>query len=203
MGLFEIKTTPKVKQFRLAFVIPFTRKTMRFIWQFYQTPDTWTYGMTSRCKDGRHVLFFDYDNDNFPQIKDEIEYLQKFYKLSHAYVFENDREKSYHVVILDKFALRKAYKILSNSNVEWSYVNSVKMIRGHSWVLRATEKGERKLPEYVGMIKSKYNHREISTPHKEFLKVHYGVELGKYIKEDGISVDEMPMVWYNTGNRVN
>lgn len=199
--LFEIKTTPKVQQFRLAFGIPFTKQTMRFIWQFYRTPDTWTFGMTSRCKDGFHVLFFDYDNDNFLGIKDEIQALQEFYKLSTAYVFENDKERSYHVIILDKFPLRKAYKILSNSNVEWSYTNSVKMIRGHEWVLRSTYKGERNIPKYLGTIESKWNNeRQISTAHKIFLEKYYGVKMKPYLKEDCSKI--IPMVWYNTGNRV-
>lgn len=198
--LFEIKETPKVKQFRLAFDLPFSKKTMRFIWQFYRTPDTWTFGMTSRCKDGKHVLFFDYDKDDYAGIKDEIQYLQKFYHLSSAYVFENDKDKSYHVVILDKFPLKKAYKILSNSNVEWSYTNSVKMIRGHEWVLRTGEKGKRKKPQYVAIIKSKYDVREVSTAHKRFIQQYYGVHKIVYRHEDRCKI--IPMVNYNTGNRV-
>ncbi len=200
---FEIKTTAKIKQFRFELTIPVINRTFRIIINWYRTPDTWTYGMTSRCMDGRHVLFFDYDHVGFREIADEIRYLQKQFQLSHAYVFELDRDKSYHVVILDKFSLKKAYQIQSESNVEWAYLNSVRFTRGREWVLRIAEKGERNPPKWKCTIKSPYQKHIISTAHKNFLHKfeNYQVPMLKYKNEDNIT--KIPTVKYNTGNRVD
>ena len=198
---FEIKTTPKVKQFRFQFHIPIWNKTFRTIFQFYRTPDVWTSGMTSRCQDGKHVIFLDYDHMGLSEIKDEIKFLQEYRELSHAQFFELDRERSYHVVILDKFPLKKAYEIQSETNIEWAYLNSIRFTRGREWVLRIDAKGKRKMPKYKFTLKSKVDKREISTAHKVFLEKYYGVPKIKYRKEDHLT--KMPLVNYNTGNRVD
>lgn len=200
---FEIKTTHKVKQFRFQITIPFTKQTFRTIWQFYRSPDTWTYGISSRCKDGYHVLFFDYDHMGIREIIDEITYLQDYYELSHAYIFELDRDKSYHVIILDKFPLKDAYEIQSQSNIEWAYLNSVRYTRGREWVLRTDKKGKRKPPKFMCIIKSPHQIREISTAHKQFLQKYeyYKAPKLKYKYEDNIT--KIPSINYNTGNRVD
>jgi hypothetical protein len=198
---FEIKTTPKVKQFRFEIQIPFVKKTFRTIFQFYRSPDTWTTGYTSRCMDGKHVLFFDYDHMGLKEIRDELKYLQNYFGLSHAHIFECDRDRSYHAVILDKFPLKEAYKILEQSNVEWAYLNSVRFTRGREWVLRITEKGKRGAPKYLETIESENSIYEVSTAHKLFLKKYFGVQNLIYAKEDNIT--EIPLVNYNTGNRVD
>jgi len=78
---FRIKTTAKVKQFMFAFAVPFTSRMFRFTFQTYKNPTTLTTGISSRCKDGRQVLFFDYDNQDLMQVVDEIKYLQEVFKL--------------------------------------------------------------------------------------------------------------------------
>ena len=200
---FQVKTTPKVKQFRFQITVPFIKKTFRTIIQYYRSPDTWTYGMTSRCQDGKHILFFDYDHMGLKEIIDEIEYLQEYYSLSHAYIFELDRNKSYHVVILDKFSLKDAYEIQSQSNTEWAYLNSVRFTRGREWVLRIAEKGNRNPPHFLKVIKSKNQEHQISKAHKNFLQKyeHYAVPKLSYKKED--TYTRIPIVKYNTGNRVD
>lgn len=198
---FEIKTTPKVKQLRVEFFIPFTKKTFRTIWQFYRTPDTWSVGQTSRCQDGRHVLFFDYDHIGLKEIEDELKYLQETFLLSHAYIFENDQDKSYHAVILDKFSLKEAHSILKESNVEWAYLESVRFTRGREWVLRIDKKGKRKAPIFLKVLKSKFVEREISKAHKLFLQKWFKAPKFKYFKQDKSTV--IPLVNYNTGNRVD
>ena len=91
---FEIKTTPKVKQFRFSFDIPIIKRTIRFTTMVYRSPDTWSTGISNRCSGARYIPFLDYDNHDLDEIRDEIKFIQDFFKLSHAYVFEMDREKS-------------------------------------------------------------------------------------------------------------
>ena len=199
---FEIKTTPKVKQFRFAFDIPIIKRTIRFTTMWYRSPDVWSTGISNRCRDSRYCQFFDYDNHDLIEVIDEIKYLQKQHKLSHAYIFENDIGKSYHVIILDKFSFLKTYEILRDSSTEWAYLNSARMTRGREWILRTESKANRKPPKFIEVIKSPYQVHEISTAHKNFLQKyeHYLVPKLNYKKEDGLTV--LPVIRYNTGNRI-
>lgn len=198
----QIKTTPKVKQFRLVFNIPFTKKTIRFTTMVYRSPDTWSRGISNRCKDSRYVQFFDFDNHDLIEVVDEIKYLQAQHKLSHAYIFENDIGKSYHVIMLDKFSFLKTYDVLRDSSTEWAYLNSARLTRGKEWVLRTYSKGERIKPKFLKIIKSKYNLHQISTAHKQYIEnKNPEVPKLKYNYEDGIDV--LAEISYNTGNRVD
>ena len=197
---FGITTSNKMKQFELKFGIPFVQRTFRTIIQLYESPNTWTSGMSSVCKDGRHVLFFDYDKiGDLKRIEDELKFIQDYYNLSHAYIFQTGDE-NFHAVILDKHSLRDTFEILKNTNVDHAFVNSIKFLRGREWILRIAEKGNRPKPVFVKVLKSKYASYEVSTAHKLFLQKYYSVPKLKYKFEDNIT--EIPLVNYNTGNRV-
>jgi len=198
---FRVKTTAKVKQIMLAVPVPFTKKTARFTTQIYQSPETMATGISSRCMDGRHVLFFDYDNMELKQVYDEVRYLQNHFKLSTAYLFENDSKNSFHIIILDKFSVSEAWGVLKQSNVDWAYRESIKLTRGHEWVLRCSEKGNRKKPVLKDFILSAFDVHEISTAHKKFIQNYYDAPPFLYNKEDNINV--LPVIDYSTGNRVD
>lgn len=205
---FQVKKTAKVTQIRVEVTIPIIKQTFRNTFQVYRAPDSWTTGISSRCMDGQHVLFFDFDDVPLNELVDEIKYLQDYYCLSAAYVFEIEKDKSYHVIILDKFNLRKAHKILSSAgSVEWAYQNSALWTRSKEWVLRVIEKGARPIPKFLQLIESKHDIHEISTAHKNFLQKYAeynrenAVPKKKYKVEDNIIV--LPKIKYNTGNRVD
>lgn len=198
---FRVTTDFKVKQISLAFRIPFTKQTNRFSWQIYRDPNAWCVGIGSQCKDGRHVLFFDYDGKELKQVLGDLKFLQEIFKLSNAYVFQLDRPDSFHAIILDKFSVLEAYKILKEANSDWGHKESVKKVRGHEWLLRSGPKGARDRPIWRGTLISKHQLREVSTAHKRFIEINYSVPKIKYKKEDNIK--EVPVIDYNTGNRVD
>jgi len=198
---FRVTTDFKVKQISFAFKVPFTENTTRFTWQIYRDPNAWCTGIGSQCKDGRHVLFFDYDSKELKQLLGDLQFLQERWHLSNAYIFAMDRENSYHAIILDKFSVSKAYTILRDANSDPGHRESVKKVRGHEWLLRTSPKGERDRPKWRGILKSKYDEHEISTAHKRFIEVNYGVPKLIYKEEDNI--DELPVIDYNTGNRTD
>lgn len=201
--LFEIKTTEKIKQIKITVKVPIINRTFRTMVQLYKTPEKWTYGMTSKCKDGKHILLMDYDDTPLTEIEDEIKELQEFHKLSHAYIFQMDRELSFHVIILDKFTLRKTFEILSSLNIDLAFIYAPK-IKGltKEWILRTHLKGKRKPPKFVKIVMSKHQEKEISTGHKIFLQKfeNYATPSLKYKNEDNIT--DVPIVSYNTSNRV-
>ena len=197
---FKINTNGKIKVFALSLNIPIIKNTIRFSTQIYRNPNIFSQGISSRCMDGKHILFFDYDDQDLTQIIDEIKFLQEEFKLSNAYIFELDRPDSYHAIILDKFSISDAYTILKESNIDYGYRESVKMVRGREWILRSAEKGNRNKPKYLKTIESNYNNKQISTAHKTFLELYYQIPTYKYKNEDNIL--KMAVINYETGNRV-
>jgi len=174
-------------------------KTIIFRFTIFNTPKVFTTGICSRCKDGKHVIFLDYDHQEINEIYNEIKEIQEKYKLSNAFVFALDRPDSYHVIILDKFNATQAMEIMQETNVDPDYIGRI-YHKWHEWVLRCEDKGNRKKPVYNSIIPSKYDNHEISTAHKQFLETYYGIPKIIYLKEDYIS--ELKIVHYNTGNRV-
>lgn len=197
----RIKDTAKVKQAMLSFSIPFTGKTLRFTLQFYKSPETWARGISARCKDGRYVVFLDYDKMEQKQVEDEITYLQAHFLLGDAFIFECDRDGSYHAIIPDKLPLSKVYDVLKESSVEWAYRESVKLVRGHEWVLRTSGKGKRNKPVFLRLIPSLHNSRVKSTAHMEYMSRYYNTPRIKYVAEDNIT--EIAEIDYTTGNRTD
>lgn len=198
---FRITTDFKVKQVSLALPIPFTEKTFRASLQFYKNPNAWSAGIGSQCIDGRHILFFDYDSHDLKQVIGDLQFLQNAFKLSHAYIFQLDRKDSFHAIILDKFSVQKAYSILREANSDPGHRESMKKVRGHEWLLRASKKGERNAPVWRGTLRSDFVNRKISTAHWLFLKEYYEVPMAEYKNEDGFT--QIPRIFYNTGNRVD
>ena len=199
--LFKISTTKKVQQTQLKLELPFIKRTFRIMFQLYRTPDTWTSGISSVCADGRHTLFFDYDKvDDISRVEQEIKFIQEELNLSHAYIFTTNENTNFHVIILDKHSLRETFNIIKETNVDYAFLTSIKIIKGREWILRIDEKGKRPRPVFVKVLKSLNQEKEISTAHKIFLQKYYGVPKLKYKFEDNNTI--IPLVNYNTGNRV-
>lgn len=166
-----------------------------------RTPKEVTAGWTSRCKDGRHVLFMDYDGQTYDEVVDELNYLQSFYQLGNFYIFESG-EKSFHAVCLDKFPLFSVTEILKTSNCDYAFINSPKFYRAKRWVLRTEKKGARDAPVYASIVPSQYNNKNIkSTAHRIFMNKNFKTRLPKQPLEDGYE-DTIGMCFYRTGNRV-
>lgn len=195
----EIKLTGgKVPQFLLKFRI--LKRTFHFNFLSYVTPSVWTSGYTSRCKDGKHIIFLDYDGISLEEINDELQYLQKYFKLSNFYIFRTDKDDSFHAVNLDKFPLYEAIEIVRNTSADKAFKYAPFHFRKKRWVLRCIEKGDRSAPIYLATVFSKFNKHEKSTAHKLFIKKHYNVKIGKLSKEDGYT--KLDITNYNTGNRI-
>jgi len=163
-------------------------------------PTKSTMGVTSRCVDGKHVLFFDWDGLTFEEVISEIAYLQGYYKLSNFYIFELNVFDSFHGICLDKFNLYDAVEIVSNSSADRGFKKAPFLFKKKRWVLRTEKKGERDTPRFRCEIKSLNNEFSKSTAHKIFLEQHYKIKIGKLKYEDGFN-DTIELIQYDTGNR--
>lgn len=198
----KIETTSNEKYFSLfiRFKIPFTKKTFRQHFLLYNSPETWVRGYSSRTMNGRYVLFHDYDELDLSTLEQELKYLQNRFKLSDYYVFELDRDNSFHAVCLDTFSLSEAYSIQKQSSCDKAFINSIKRLKTCEWVLRIGKKGEREAPKYVKTIKSDFNNHVKSTAHAEFLR-KWGIKVSKKGEWDKSKI--LSIIEYDTANRTN
>lgn len=166
----------------------------------YKKPNEFTYGYNNRCRDGKYILFMDYDDLTYEDVSNEVKLLQKRFGLGDAHIFKLDREKSWHVVCLDKLTLYENWEILHNSSCDSAFINAIKTMNTRKWVLRIAKKGVRNPPLYFMTIPSETK-REQSNAHKIFLQTWFSIlikNIGKWDKFTTIGVIE-----YNTANRTN
>lgn len=164
----------------------YTGKAINFNFLIAKKPEKETIGITSRCVDGKHVLFFDYDGLTFDEMLDELIFIQIRNKLSEIYLFELDRENSFHAICLDKFRLYDAIEIISDSSADYGFKKAPLRYRRKRWVLRISGKGERERPQYIGEIASNEQIYEKSSAHKRFLCENYNLRLKNLKNEDGL-----------------
>lgn len=198
---FETKRAENYSSLFISFKVPFVSKTFRLHTTFYNTPETWVQGYSSRTAKSRYVLFHDFDKIDFASLVEELRYLQKRFKLSNYYVFKLDRENSFHAVCLDTFSLSEAYEIQKETSCDLAFVHAVKNLQTREWVLRIGKKGDRRFPKYFCAVESKNDLREKSSAHADFLK-KFGVpkEVVRGDKWDGCK--KLAFVRYDTANRV-
>lgn len=165
----------------------------------YKTPDVWVHGYSSRTQKGKYVLFHDYDNLTWTDVKNELKFLQKRFNLSDYFVFELDRENSFHAVCLDALTLNEAYEIQRATSCDLAFIHSIKNLKTKEWVLRISEKGKRSFPEWLTTIKCKGN-RVKSSAHADFLR-KMGIKVSK--KGTWDNCKKISLIKYNTFNRVD
>ena len=185
-GFFQIK-------------IPFVHKTFRFHTMLYNSPNSWVHGYSSRTQFGKYVLFHDYDNLDEEAIVQELEFLQKEYKLSDYYIFKLDRENSFHAVCLDTFSIREAYNIQISTSCDLAFIHSIKRLQSKEWILRWGKKGDRGCPIYSRTVKSPFDCKIKSSAHANFLKklgVPINVNKGRWDQGQVLG-----FVDYDTANR--
>ena len=144
-----------------------------------KTPKAKTLGITSYCKDSKHVLFFDFDGMNLKEINYELNRLQDYYKLSDIYLFENDKLKSFHAICLDKFDIYTAISMIRQTSADRGFKNAPLRYALRKWVLRCSEKGKRNKPKHLFTLKTNNNEYEKSNPHRIFLQMNYGIKIRK------------------------
>lgn len=198
---FKVNLSKKFSQLKLF--ISLFGWTFRTFFQLYPTPQTWTVGQSSRCADGSHVLFFDYDNLDLNEIVPEIKYLQKKEPLIGAYFFKLDRDKSFHVIIPQKMFLNQCFEIIEKTSSDYSFkIAGIRKGLTKEWILRAFEKGKRGKPKFIGYLPSNFecDVNKISFEHIHFMEEHYEATKAKlleYEENEGIG-----LVRYNTSNRI-
>lgn len=148
--------------------------------RYFKVPQLPIKGYTSRCEDGKHVLFLDYDMVNPEIVYTDIENLNYKFNISHAIVFatyQNTDELgglvgNYHIICLEKFYFNEILEMMSCTHCDTYHKDLAKFTRYRSWVLRFSKKGRRPEPELVRIIEfNKKPVRESSKAHYKLLKL--------------------------------
>ena len=139
-------------------------------------------GYTNRCKDGKFITVIDYDTKKVNWIIDEIEHIQKEYKLGDFYFFETN--KGYHTVCFDKVTLKEYINILNRTSVDPDYVKIPLKYGERLWTLRHSKKSEMK-PRFTFVLNSKTPESRIkSHPHIKFIEQLHNIQINYQAVDD-------------------
>jgi len=161
---------------------------------FWITPKNRTLGIYDICKNGKHIVFLDYDKFRLEWLENEIKYLQNKYKLSDFYIFQSS-PYSYHAVCFDMLSNFLHNKILMETNIDDSFLNAMRFDYG-SRVLRVFPKGQTKKPKLLKIIKSINNQYQKSIDHIKAFEYNYDISIKN--KKNGVNLDEIYLIDYPT-----
>lgn len=165
-----------------------------------KTPDMQTGGYSNRCEDFKFVLFLDFDNHAFWQVKVQLEMLMEKYNLSPFYVyqtedlnkekkdFQGDEYGSYNCVCLTKQRFIDIFKIQDDTTCDQAHKNLPRIYHFHSAILRCLPKGDKPASVFkcvIGDINKEYS-QDVSSAHLKFLEtIHPTMPKIKYTNPDG------------------
>jgi len=164
-----------------------------------RTPSERTGGWTSRCRDGRHVIFLDYDGLTQLEVVNELMYLQKKYELEDFFIFKNAKE-SYHAICPDKHNLNEATDIIYDTSADPSFKRAPYSYGKKRWVLRMESKGERDKPQYICTLAGTPNKKEKSNAHLCVLETYYDIKIPNYKYKDEHTI--LDYCKYTTGSKI-
>ncbi len=146
-------------------------------------PNMLTGGWSNRCQDFYFIIFLDFDNSLWWQVKTQLEFLMERFNLSPFYVFEteskldcnNEEYGSYNCVCLTKKRFFEVFEIQNETTCDISHKNLPKIYRFSSHILRLKPKGKKSRPQFkciVGDININYP-QKISSAHLTLMKQLY------------------------------
>lgn len=166
----------------------------------YRTPDVWTHGTHNRTKDGKYVLYLDYDMVDKKWIKDELTHLQEVYDLGDVHVFQSSKsKKGFHAISFAKLTAREYMDILENCSCDFAFKKIPRHTSLRGWVLRHFKKGKISKPTYLYTLK-RNTKRQHSLAHYNFFKLLYP-KIKQKINSDGIT--KLYYIKYATGGNVD
>lgn len=182
-------------------------RTFAFSLASVDTPDANVMGMASRCNDGLHVTFLDYDKVYEEIVVEELEAIQERDKLGAFALIATDPEKNlrFHAVCLDKRPIREVMNTVYDSSCDVAFKRAPIFYFYRSWILRISTKGKRTPPQFVKFISSPYAENEQSSVHAKLLKLWYEVDYPLVRPDEEITAPNLSpirLVTYKTAKRL-
>lgn len=138
-----------------------------------------TTGMSSKCYDGYHVLFWDFDGPaKLHEVIDGFSAVFERHRIGDVTILESS-PGSYHAVCVDKRTPSQARTILNEHKLQDLNHCDIGASLGR-WILRITEKADKPAPKLAHHIPRPHMEPApygASRPHAVYLAHHYGVRL--------------------------
>lgn len=172
-----------------------------FVFQSMKVPKEPAAGISARIAHTTDfVVFLDYDNVTDERLRDELVYLQELFGLGDFHIFATN-QFGRHVICIDRLPLSVALAIVYASTCDAIFKKGIRYNEYRTWILRATEKGDRPKPTYLYSVESPYNGQNIqSQAHGKFLQQYYGANV-RLVNADGN--DELETQGYKTANKTS
>lgn len=151
-------------------------------------PNIHTLGLVSRCNDGMHCLFLDYDDVMLSVVLKEVRMLQRKFKIGTAVILatyedfnvSGDAYGRYHVIFPSKHRFIHASHMMKETSCDANFKRVPQYFNHRAWVLRVLPKyanGWEKLVERPHFHDILYSETDctISRPVYEFLVKYYGM----------------------------
>lgn len=161
-------------------------------------PNMPTGGWSNRCEDFRFVLFLDFDNSLWWQVKTQLEFIMERFNLPPFYCFEteshidcnNEEYGGYNIFCPIKLRFFETFNIQNETTCDIAHKNLPKIYRFRSAILRNKSKGDKGRPKFkciVGEINRAYD-QPVSSAHLRFIeKVYPEIPKIKYTNEDNLT----------------
>ena len=108
-------------------------------------------GITNLCKDGKWIVFMDFDGFKQEWLEIIVPQLQRLYGLSDAFLFKSS-EHGFHLLTFDKLGIKKLVEVLRSATCDPNYVFVPLRYGLRLWTLRQNEKNGHK-PEFIKVFK--------------------------------------------------
>lgn len=167
---------------KMIFKFALFKRHFSFNFRTYKVLDQYVAGITNRCRDGRYVVFLDFDDVPEEWVTEELNLLLDLFNLRSVHLFKTTN--GYHAISTQKVNLRTLIKILRDSSTDSAY-KWVPLRRARKvWTLRTTEKGGNK-PKFLTTIPgSALVKGEESKPHNEILRKLYNITIPTVHEDD-------------------
>lgn len=162
-----------------------------------KVPNMETGGWSNRCEDFKFVLFLDFDNTLWWQVKIQLEFLIERFNHPPYYVFETESKLdcnkeeygNYNVFCPIKLRFFETFEIQNETTCDIAHKNLPKIYRFKSAILRNKPKGKKGTPKFkcvIGDITKEYN-QPVSSAHLRFIESIYPeIPKIKYTNEDNL-----------------
>lgn len=118
--------------------------------QVWRVPTTITWGLTNRTEDGCYLLFLDYDQVEYEVVRQDVQWLQKHFKLGPALTrtsslsgYKDKEVGNYHVFFFTRWLFPEIRDMLKYARCDDAFRFCWKYNQQRVWVLRVGEKTDK------------------------------------------------------------
>lgn len=162
-------------------------------------------GVTSLCKDGKHIIMVDWDNvvrwipeNDINKIISEERLSPFYFCCSKENEIDGEIIGNYHSCCLTKKYPAEIVEIQRKTHCDNAYITMPLRNPFRSWVIRTSEKKSRDRPKFLKVIGNENLNNEISEAHLNLLTKLYNIPKIEYTNRDGSKILFKNV--YKTGN---